>query len=234
MNSIFKFKRFDVDQTNCAMKINTDGVLLALMAEADQPGRILDIGTGTGVLALILAQRYDDAFVDAVEIDEQACETANGNFIRSVFAQRLKIHHIDVAAYQTAEKYDLIVSNPPYFVNDLRNSDQKKGLARHAEQHFFDLLIAKVEALLSPAGNFWFILPVKQAELLIENAKGCGLHLFKQIHLHSDAYKPEFRRIVGLSRDKRESQNERFNIYAAERVYTPAYRELLKDFFLAY
>lgn len=234
MSAIFKFKQFAIDQTGCAMKINTDGVLLAAIAESNCPECILDIGTGTGVIALMLAQRFPDAFIEAVEIDEQASATAKMNFRNSAFNDRLAINHIAIEQYSRHNQFDLIVSNPPYFVNDLRNTEEKKGIARHANNQFFMDLLVKVDELLAPKGYFWFILPVKQAEVLIANARQYGLFVSKQILLHSDQTKPPFRWIVGLNRFKNEADIEHFYIYESEKVYTTKYKELLKDFFLGY
>jgi len=232
--SIFKFKQFEVDQSNCAMKINTDGVLLAALAESESPKRILDIGTGTGVLALMMAQRFPIAKIEAVEIDELASATAGRNFQSSVFYERLTISNVAIEHYSTTEKFDLIISNPPFFVNDLKNTEEKKGIARHASDRFFKDLITKVDEILNSDGSFWFILPVKQAELLIENAKKLKLYPSKIIQLHSDISKPVFRFIVSLSRNNQYILEEHFYIYEAEKTYTNAYKELLKAFFLGY
>lgn len=234
MSSIFKFKKFDVDQSGCAMKINTDGVLLAALAENENPTKILDIGTGTGVLALMMAQRFPGAKVHAVEIDEQASATASKNFQLSVFNERLAISNVAIEQYNNCEKFDLIISNPPFFVNDLKNTEEKKGIARHASEQFFANLLLKVDALLSDAGNFWFILPVKQAETLIENAKQFEMYASKIIQLHSDASKSAFRFIVNLNRSKADVSIEHFYIYESEKTYTNEYKLLLKDFFLGY
>lgn len=232
--SVFRFKQFEVDQRGCAMKINTDGVLLAVLAECEAPRHILDIGTGTGVIALMLAQRFGQAEVHAVEIDEVAASTAKRNFENSRFKNRLQVSATAIEQFNSVESFDLIVSNPPYFVNDLKNATEKKGLARHTDEVFFDELIAKVASLLSQKGSFWFILPIKQTQLLVEKAKAYGLLLTRQIHLHSDRRKPEFRRIACLSRAGGELASEHFYIYESEKVYTQAYQTLLKDFFLAY
>lgn len=230
---IFKFKQFEVDQTGCAMKINTDGVLLAAMVNQPEPRTILDIGTGTGVIALMLAQRFPNATIDAVEIDESAAKTAENNFRNSIYTDRLSINNIAIQQFNNSGQFDLIVSNPPYFVNDLKNTEEKKGIARHTDQLFFNELLDKVNAILSVNGTFWFILPVKQAEMMVQNAEKKNLFLFKTIHLHSDANKPEFRRVVGLGRAKiAQPISERFNIYKAEKVYTDGYVNLLKNFFL--
>jgi tRNA1Val (adenine37-N6)-methyltransferase len=231
-NKIFKFKKFDIDQSDCAMKINTDGVLLAAMAEVEQPKTILDIGSGTGVIALMLAQRYENAMIHAVEIDESAAKTAQKNFDNSIYASRLSLSNIAIQQYNNPIKFDLIVSNPPYFVNDLKNVEEKKGLARHTDFDFFLSLLAKVDSLLSPLGNFWFVLPVKQATLIVQNAKKYKLAVTKEVRLHSDEAKPEFRRIVCLSRREVIPQVEHFYIYESEKVHSKTYKDLLKAFFL--
>jgi tRNA1Val (adenine37-N6)-methyltransferase len=234
MTSVFKFKQFAIDQTGCAMKINTDGVLLAALTESERCENILDIGTGTGVIALMLAQRFEKAIIHAVEIDTTASATAEMNFKNSVFSDRLSITNVAIEHYITDKKFDLIVSNPPYFVNDLRNAEEKKGIARHTNDQFFEELIAKVNALLTDDGSFWFILPVKQAEFLINKANRHGLSVSKQISMHSDQTKPAFRWIVCLNCLKNEADINHFYIYETEKVYTNEYKELLKDFFLGY
>lgn len=231
---LFKFKQFEVDQTNCAMKINTDGVLLAALTEGDAPQRILDIGTGTGVIALMLAQRFENAQIEAVEIDAETALTAGNNFSNSIFKERLNINHTAIEQFNTAKKFDLIVSNPPYFVNDLKNVEEKKGIARHTNALFFEALMAKVVHLLAEEGSFWFVLPIKQAGFLIDQGKMHGFTVAKQIHLHSDESKSAFRLIVCLSRKAHHLINEQFYIYESEKIYTKGYRELLKDFFLGY
>jgi tRNA1Val (adenine37-N6)-methyltransferase len=234
MGSIFKFKRFEVDQSGCAMKINTDGVLLGVLASHPNPARLLDIGTGTGVIALMLAQRYGQAHIDAVEIDRTAAEQAARNFEHSSFSDRLSAHCADIAVYESSDRYDLILSNPPYFVNDLKSLEPRKGLARHAHEAFFDSLIRKVAGLLQPEGLFWVILPVKQAEQLITNAVLVRLFPARIIHVFSDKTKAEFRQVVCFSRHTQPAIHENFFIYASTGVYTDAYVSLLRDFFLAY
>lgn len=234
MSVIFKFKQFEVDQKGCAMKINTDGVLLAAMAEGNEPKRILDIGTGTGVLALMMAQRFENAKIEAVEIEEQASVTANINFKSSIFKDRLTINNVAIEQFNTAQKFDLIISNPPFFVNDLKNVEEKKGIARHTDEQFFVSLIEKVSQFLSNDGSFWFILPIKQAEILIKYGLEKGLYLAKKIELHSDQSKTAFRWVVCLDRINVETKIEQFYIYESEKNYTKAYKELLKDFFLGY
>jgi tRNA1Val (adenine37-N6)-methyltransferase len=234
MGSVFKFKRFEVDQSDCAMRINTDGVLLAVLASQDAPSHILDVGTGTGVIALMLAQRYEAAKVDAVEIDAAASNRAGQNFKSSDFASRLSIYCTDIALFDSEVRYDLILSNPPFFVKDLKSTEPRKGIARHAHDDFFDSLITKVASLLTPTGLFWVILPIKQAEHLIIQAEPLGLYPSKIIHVFSDESKSAFRQIVCFSFTTSPLVEQNFYIYAGTGEYTDAYVNLLKDFFLAY
>lgn len=232
--SIFKFKQFEVDQTGCAMKINTDGVLIGAMANHHAPKNILDIGTGTGVIALMLAQRFPDANIHAVEIDGQAAKTAGRNFQSSVFSERLSINHIAIEQYNNNEKFDLIVSNPPFFVNDLKNEEFRKGIARHAGEDFFGLLVEKSNSLLADDGQIWLVLPVKQADEVIAIASQYDLSLAERINIHSDENKPTFRQMICLKKGKTLLKESDFNIYQSLKEHTKAYKLLLKDFFLAY
>lgn len=234
MGHIFRFKKFEVDQQDCAMKINTDGILLGALSAQLSPSQILDIGTGTGVIALMLAQRFAGACIDAVEIDGAAAERAGLNFANSDFSTRLQLHHTDIVAFESNKRYDLIVSNPPYFVNDLKSREVRKGIARHADEAFFELLIRKVAGLLADNGFFWVVLPLKQAAELIRNAVLHRLFPHRIIHLHSDEQKEEFRQIICFGIGDRQVLHEKFYIYAERGVYTEAYRQLLKDFFLAF
>ncbi|MBC6112883.1 tRNA1(Val) (adenine(37)-N6)-methyltransferase [Pedobacter fastidiosus] len=231
--SIFKFKQFDVDQSGCAMKINTDGVLLAASVFHPKPKRILDIGAGTGVIALMLAQRFNNANIDAVEIDEQAAVTASNNFKNSPFSQRLSAFHISIEDYSCTDHYDLIVSNPPFFVNDLKNEEARKGIARHADHDFFEMLIRKSSDMLNDKGCFWLILPVKQADYVIGLAPKYGFFLRERISMHSDKDKPTFRQMVCLRKEEVDQIERDFYIYESLKQHTQEYKKLLKDFFLA-
>ncbi|WP_412468240.1 tRNA1(Val) (adenine(37)-N6)-methyltransferase [Pedobacter sp. KLB.chiD] len=232
--SIFKFKQFKVDQDGCAMKINTDGVLIGATANHHNPKNILDIGAGTGVIALMLAQRFPDAKIHAVEIDEQAAKTAERNFQESPFNRRLNISNIAIEQYHSPERFDLIVSNPPFFVNDLKNEEIRKGIARHAKDGFFNLLVKKISELLTADGQAWLILPVKQADEVVVQAGYYGMELLEKIHVHSDRSKAAFRQMISLGKIKTAIQESDFYLYQDLKVHTAEYKILLKDFFLAY
>lgn len=234
MGSIFRFKQFEVDQAGCAMRINTDGVLLGASAAHPHPVAILDIGTGTGVIAMMLAQRFPEAKVDAVEIDIPAAATADRNFTNSPFAARTAVFPLSIEDYVPAEKYDLIISNPPYFVNDLKNPEKRKEIARHADAYFFDMLLRKASAMLKEDGALWLILPVRQAEKVVVNAVLQKLFPRKIIQIYSDVTKEPFRQIICLGFGMQTVVHEQVYIYAAEGIYTDQYKQLLRDFFLAF
>ena len=142
------------------MKINTDGVLLGALADADESQHILDIGTGTGVIALMLAQRFANATIDAVEIDKAAAHTARTNFQNSNFKNRLALFAHSFESYfgnHHAKMYDLIVSNPPFYINSLESPEAKKNTAKHAEEGFFESLVKAVSQHLTATGSFGLI-----------------------------------------------------------------------------
>jgi tRNA1Val (adenine37-N6)-methyltransferase len=234
MPDIFRFKQFTVDQTGCAMKINTDGVLLGALVDADQPKTILDIGTGTGVIALMLAQRFKDAQTDAVEIDLAAAQTAERNFANSSFSERLGMYPVGFDQFFEQcpdKKYDLIVSNPPFFINSLKSPAANKELARHTDEGFFEKMIACISKYLTISGLGYLVLPLETAELARNIASENGLFIKKIISIHSYKDSAPHREILVLSMDETKAADGQFIIYDAPKVYSKQYQELLKDFF---
>ncbi|GAA4310877.1 methyltransferase [Mucilaginibacter gynuensis] len=230
---IFKFKQFNVDQSGCAMKINTDGVLIGAMATG-KAGRVLDIGTGTGVIALMLAQRFNEARIDAVEIDGDAAATAKKNFEGSPFANRLNLFPGDFEDFfksNPQQKFDLIVSNPPFYIDSLASPGEKKNLAKHADASFFERLLAHVADHLSDDGAFWLILPLQTAALVKALAAENKLHLQEQINIRSFAEDTPHRQIIVLSKSTQVFIEKDFIIYSEPKQYTTEYQHLLKDFF---
>ncbi|HZY38712.1 MAG TPA: methyltransferase [Mucilaginibacter sp.] len=219
------------------MKINTDGVLLGAIAEADEPKSILDIGTGTGVIALMLAQRYPDAVVDAVEIDPDAAKTASGNFAISPFADRLRLFSMGFEEYfgkHHDKKYDLIVSNPPFYVDSLKSPGAKKSLAKHSNNDFFVQLMAHVAAHLSPAGACWLVLPMSLRDLVIEYSEENSLYIQEIIEIRSYPESAPHRMILSLSASEPLFLEGEMIIFDSKDVYSGMYRDLLQPYFLAF
>ncbi len=158
----FTFRAFCVRQDKCAMKVGTDGVLLGAWA----PGgaRILDIGTGTGLVALIMAQRFGESTVDAIDIDTDACEQARQNVAESPFADRIRVWQSDLQHFSASQPYDAIVCNPPFFINALLCPDSKRAMARHTGTLSPRDLFVHAYRLLADGGTLSIILPTDQAE----------------------------------------------------------------------
>lgn len=161
----FAFKQFIIKQDKCAMKVGTDAVLLGAWVIPNGSKQILDIGTGTGVVALMLAQKTE-AHIDAIDIDENAFIQAKQNVSESKFANQVSVIHSSLQDYSkiTSNKYNLIVTNPPYFEQSLKSSDEQRSFARHADVLPFEELIEGVTKLLDQKGKFCLILPTLEAE----------------------------------------------------------------------
>jgi len=237
MSGIFQFKQFAVDQTGCAMKINTDGVLLGALVNTENPRNILDIGTGTGVIALMLAQRFGSAQIDAVEVDEPASLTAKRNFLNSSFADRLTLHQQSFQTFfakNPEKKYDLIVSNPPFFLNSLESPKANKTIAKHTDKVFFEELVRGISHNLTGNGLCWLILPLPTMELVMELASNNDLFIHKTISVHSFDHSEAHREILCFGLKKCEIENNKLVIYESVGNYSAVYKQILKPYFIAF
>lgn len=235
MASIFQFKEFAVDQSDCAMKINTDGVLLASLVDVGLSHRILDIGTGTGVIALMLAQRCPKSVVEAVEIDIAAADRAALNFENSKFGDRMVMHACSFQDLNVQDSFDFIISNPPFYTDSLHNPDARKKLARHTDLQFFnELLLFSVEKL-DAEGQLALILPTLLAEELQEIAKTLKLNLKEEIRIRSFEGDAVIRKIVIFQKSYQgEATVSDFIIYKEKGLYSDSYKAALRPYFLAF
>jgi tRNA1Val (adenine37-N6)-methyltransferase len=194
-NTTFAFKQFVIHQDKCAMKVGTDAVLLGSWVIPNGSSRILDIGTGTGVIALMLAQK-SNAEIVAIDIEKNAYEQASINVEESVFRNKVKVNHQSLQdfAKNCPQKFDLIVTNPPYFVDSFKNSDSNRSQARHADILPYMELIEGVKQILSPKGKFCLILPKKEAEKFRELAESKGFHMSKLLRVRTRLDKDEEKR----------------------------------------
>lgn len=235
MKDIFRFKQFAVNQSGSTMKINTDGVLLAVSADQQPVHRILDIGTGTGVIALMLAQRFSEAQVEAIDIDEDAFHCAKENFQQSPFAGRLAAQHTGIGSFQSEHRFDLIVSNPPYFINSLKNPGEKKSLSRHGSVEFFREMFSKCEHYLSPEGSFQLVWPLSSRDQVISLGISGSLTLHHERYISSFPQGDPFRVISTFRKGPCVNYvSDHFPIYERQGVYTDSYKDLLKPFFLKF
>jgi tRNA1Val (adenine37-N6)-methyltransferase len=198
-NSWFQFQQFRVEQDRCAMKISTDAVLLGTLVQSDAPKQILDIGTGTGVIALMLAQRFPQASITAIELDPEAAGQAAENCEQSPFSQRLTVLQGRFQDFPVEERFDLLVSNPPFYPDHLPASNPKRNQALHTHSLSFEELLHKASQLLAPSGSFWVILPPRQMKDFIQCATAHGLFPSTRVAIRDSAHKPVHREVVGFT-----------------------------------
>jgi tRNA1Val (adenine37-N6)-methyltransferase len=233
---MFQFKKFAVEQDGCAMKIGTDGVLLGAWTPINYNAcSILDIGTGTGVIALMLAQRTNAKQIDALEIDEQAYEQATDNFENSSWSDRLFCFHagLDEFVEEPEDEYDLIVSNPPFYTDDYKSGTEQRDLARFADALPFEDLIEAAALLLSENGIFSVIIPFKEEETFLALAAAYELYPFKITRVKGTPTATIKRSLLAFSRNKNiDFPIDELIIETARHIYTAEYIELTKDFYL--
>jgi tRNA1Val (adenine37-N6)-methyltransferase len=234
MNNYFQFKQFTVYQNKCAMKVCTDACLFGSISPAltTRDLRVLDIGTGTGLLSLMYAQRHTDAMIDAVEIDPSAAEQATENFAASAWRDRLKVYNISIQEFKPAHSYDVIISNPPFFDNDLKSNDTKRNLALHSAALNLEELIASNDRLLKHDGCFGVLLPYHRTEYFQQLAAAKGFHLAQKILVKQSPQHSYFRSILFFSRKEIIAVEREIVIQETSRKYTPDFTALLKDYYL--
>jgi tRNA1Val (adenine37-N6)-methyltransferase len=231
----FAFKQFIIKQDMCAMKVGTDAVLLGAWVFPNGSKQILDIGTGTGVVALMLAQKTE-AHIDAIDIDTNAFNQASQNVIESKFSNQISLFHSSLQDYAKVadKKYNLIVTNPPYFEQSLKSSDEQRSSARHADVLPFEELIDGVIKLLDPKGKFCLILPTLEAEKFRTLAQKRGLFLSKLLRVKSKVNKDtDKRHLMQFEFTPTEFSEKTIAIELDERhQYTDDYKQLTKDYYL--
>ena len=234
-NPYFQFKKFTVRHDKCAIKVGTDAVLLGAWTDATSCKSILDVGTGTGIIALMLAQR-STACIEAIDIDKEACMQAEENVIASPFAERIKVIHASYSKFAglaTQKKYDLIVSNPPYFIHSLKCPDNKRSIARHTDSLPLSELIEYSRSLLSSSGRIALVLPYEQLKDIKIIAHKNSLFVCRQTDVIPVPGAQPKRLLIELSAtDTDIKKRNTLIIEEARHQYTPEYIALAKDFYL--
>lgn len=233
---MFQFKKFTITQDRCAMKVGTDGVLLGAWTPIEnRPFSVLDIGSGTGILALMLAQRSSAEQIDAIEIDEDAFEQCVENFENSPWADRLYCYHagLDEFMEEPEDEYDLIVSNPPFYSEDYKTESEQRDLARFQDALPFEDLIEAASVLLSEYGIFSVIIPYKEEAKFIGLAKECNLFPLKITRVKGTPTTEIKRSLLAFSfAEKTNFPIDELVIETARHQYTEDYIALTKDFYL--
>lgn len=239
-NHYFKFKQFTIQQDQCAMKVCTDACLFgALVANrlsqkvhVQDAVHCLDIGTGTGVLALMLAQKNPQVQIDLVEIDADAAKQATENITSSPWFNRLHIYNADILEFLPDKTYDYILTNPPFFEADLKSPDKVKNKAKHDTSLSLKQVLLKAENFLSAQGTLAVLLAYRQVNGFIEEAAKLGLYPNRQILVKQTGKHPYFRGILFFSRQLTISENIELIIKDAEGHYTKDFTEALADYYL--
>ena len=235
MNKPFQFKQFTVEQDRCAMKIGTDGVLLgAWVSVNEHPYSVLDIGAGTGVIALQIAQRSQAEIIDALEIDANAYEQCVDNFENSPWNDRLFCYHaaLDEFVDEIDDSYDLIVSNPPFYAENYKTAKPARDQARFLDALPFEDLLEGVSRMLSDQGIFATIIPRKEEAGFIKIASEVNLFPNRICRVRGTATSEEKRSLLEFSFNKKEVKIELLTIEKERHNYTEAYKELVQEFYL--
>lgn len=239
MSQIFRLKQFSVQQNQSALKVGTDSTLLgAYVAHEAYPDirQILDVGTGTGIIALMLAQQYHDAEIDAIEMDPLSAEEAEINFRNSPWSDRLNIHQADFMRYETSKRYQLIVCNPPYFTDTHSNSDERETVAKHMQSLPPEEFFSHCNTLLSDEENSKIITIISHSALqrFTKAAAQAQLYPHTQINVHPRLNQPTHRVITVWQRERVETIEHPLSIYAGtgRHDYTPEFATLLRPYLI--
>ena len=229
----FHFKQFSLFHHQSTMKVGTDAVLLSAWADVNNAGSILDVGTGSGIIALMMAAR-SKASVDAVEIDPASCHEAEENFARSPFSNRLKLFRQDFVSYafQTTTHYDLIISNPPFFINDMRSENLQKNNARHTDTLSYKDLCQGTARLLSSNSRFCVVLPYTESKVFIDIALQHNLFLAKKMLIFpKPCSQPNRVNLDFIKNAPDKTQEEKFIIRSENGNFTQQYVDLLSNYY---
>lgn len=230
-NSYFQFKQFRIHQERCAMKVGTDGVLLGTWLQPGAAMRILDIGTGTGLIALCLAQRCS-APIDAIELDAEAAAQAAENAAASPWAARIRVIQADVRTYRPDVRYDVIVCNPPFFRNSLPAPLKERNMARHDAHLTLEDLLQTAQALLTGSGVFALILPSDASARLEALCQTHGLHLQRRCYVQTVPGKQAKRMLYQFGREAVHAVDETLCLQDMHGKRSPQYANLTADYYL--
>ncbi len=225
----FRFQQFDINQSSDVFRVGTDAVLLGALSNVINAKQILEVGTGTGVISLMIAQRNQEAQILAIDINSEAVQISQNNFSNSPFSERIKSQLQDFKNFEAKEKFDLIISNPPYF--EINNSE-KDILARQRLELDFSDLIQKASQLLSRDGLFSVIIPIDSEKEFTQIGLSNNLFLQRKIIIKGIKTAEPKRVVLEYSLKKSETTIENFVIEKSPRVYSDEYLELTKDFHL--
>jgi len=228
----FKFKKFAVAHEKCAMKIGVDGVLIAAWTEISFPIEILDIGTGSGLISLMLQQKFPEAIITALEPNEIAHQQAKGNFKNSPFPNQQNLELTDLQNFKSNKQFDLIISNPPFFEESVSSGDINRDQARQATFLPFQEFIKLSADLLSATGIINFIYPTQQTNQILDFAKQANLHIIKHTVVFPNNTKSSKRSLFSFSKNQQDTLKDQLFIKDNNDNFTQEYIDLTKEFYI--
>jgi tRNA1Val (adenine37-N6)-methyltransferase len=242
-NPFFKFKQFTVYHDRCAMKVTTDSCFFGAWTAdqiqnsntdscRDKIRNVLDIGTGTGLLSLMVAQ-HNELEIDAVEIDDETAEQANENVEESPWRNRIRIFNKDILSFRPQKKYDCIISNPPFYENELASHLNKKNIAHHSQQLTIAQVLNFIQSYLNEEGLFFLMYPFKRKEEVERMVAQNELNIINSIILHQSVNHAPFRVIIkGCRKNIVPGEQTSISVWDENQEYTAAFTRLLKDYYL--
>ena len=223
----FRFQKFDIIQHENVFRVGTDGVLLGALCQVENAQKILEVGTGTGLISLMLAQRNANAEITALDLNEDAVKLAQENFKNSPFSERLQVFHQDFKIFESQKEYDFVVCNPPFFEE---NNSVKDILARQQVELTFRNLIEKASTVLSPEGIFSVIIPSESVQEFENLAEDFDLYLVRKVNIFGIENGVLKRNVLEFSKKKSALETLDFTIEKSPRKYSDQYLELTKEF----
>ncbi|AXY01888.1 tRNA1(Val) (adenine(37)-N6)-methyltransferase [Vibrio alfacsensis] len=227
----FNFKQFSIHGGESGMPVSTDGVLLGAWVQCPPRSNILDIGTGTGLLALMCAQRFPDVVITALDIESTAVEAARNNFELSPWSNRLRVIHSDINQFEPTHLFHRIICNPPYFNSGEQSKQSQRATARHTNTLKHGELLKRCYTLLDKTGKANFVLPITEGEQFIAMAKADGWYLSRICRVQSSQKKPVHRLLFELSKQACDTQESHLVIHSNE-GYSEDFTQLTREFYL--
>jgi tRNA1Val (adenine37-N6)-methyltransferase len=238
-NSYFQFRHFIIQQDKCAMKVTTDACLFGawvaneIKTEAIRSKNLLDIGTGTGLLSLMIAQKNAQLSIDAIEIDTDAYEQARENISTSEWQGGISIFNDDARNFSFGKKYDLVISNPPFYENELTSADAKKNKAQHSSELSLEGLLKLMKENGSLSGSCYLLMSYKREKEIKKLLQQYQLFIAKEVWVRQSVHHGFFRIMISCNREnKNQIEKTELSIWNEKREYTNEFVQLLKDYYL--
>lgn len=233
-NNYFQFKQFRVEQDDTAMKVGTDGVLLGSWAEMPNDGKVLDIGTGTGIVSLMLAQRFYKAQFLGIDIEQNAAQQARSNFNNSPFFTRLDAMHVNFHNFveNYKGKFDAFVCNPPFYKNSLDSGNARRNYARQDDYLNLEELFSGCAKLGKDSFLLSLVFPYDRLDEIYSNARSAGLYVRRRMDIYPKLNAIPNRVLIELANNKCDSVQDKLIIYESDGIYSTQFSEMLQDFYL--